>query len=125
MILAPWVRQPPRRAKDCDAEDCSAGRAVRARELQCAGNAADAATGLLIALRERVRLDEIGRLVDQFVLAIGLGLADTGLGPEVVVLVNTHVAFRRALELHPGRSRRDLVDVEAAGLLGRQLPQPR
>ena len=39
--------------------------------------------------------------------------------------MDADVAFRRALEFDAGRSRRDLVDVEAAGLLGRQLPQPR
>ena len=47
------------------------------------------------------------------------------LRPEMMVFVDADVAFRRALELDARRSRRDLVDVEAAGLLDRQLPQPR
>ena len=68
----------------------------------------------LVALRERIGLDEIGGLVDQFVLAVRLGAADAGLRPEVMVLVDADVAFRRALELDAGRGRRDLVDIEAA-----------
>ena len=42
-----------------------------------------------------------------------------------MVFVDAHVTFRRPLELDARRSRRDLVDVEAAGLLDRQFPQPR
>ena len=42
-----------------------------------------------------------------------------------MVFVDADVTFRRALELDARRSRRDLVDVEASGLLDRQLPQPR
>src|SRR5580704_16804132 len=67
---------------------------------------------LLVTLRERIRLDEIGGLVDQLVLAIRLRLADARLRPEVMVLVDAHIAFRRALELHAGRGGRNLVDVE-------------
>ena len=78
-------------------------------------------SSLLVALRERIGLDQIGGLVDQLVLAIGLGAADAGLRPEVMVFVDADVAFRRALELDARRSRRDLVDVEAARLLDRQL----
>src|SRR5690348_8352510 len=61
----------------------------------------------LIALGERIRLDEIGGLVDQLVLTVRLRLADAGLRPEVMVLVDADVAFGRALELHAGRGRRD------------------
>src|SRR5689334_7150053 len=79
----------------------------------------------LIALGERIGLDEIGGLVDQLVLTVRLRLADAGLRPEVMVLVNADITFRRALELHTGRGRRDLVDVEGSRLLHRQFPQPR
>src|SRR5579883_1512191 len=79
----------------------------------------------LIARREWIRLDQVGSLVDQLVLAVRLGATDARLGPEVMVLVDADIAFRRALELDPGRCRRDLVDVERAGLLRGQLPQPR
>ncbi len=65
----------------------------------------------LIALRERIRFDQVRSLVDQFVLAIELGLADAGLRPEVMVLVDADIALRCALELHTGRSGCDLVDV--------------
>src|SRR5580693_1015849 len=37
------------------------------------------ATVSLVSLRERIGLDEIGGLVDQFVLAVSLGAADAGL----------------------------------------------
>src|SRR5271170_5666294 len=82
-------------------------------------------TGLLIALRERIGLDQVSGLVDQLILTIRLGAADAGLRPEVMVLVDADVTLRRALELDAGRGRRDLVDVEGARLLRGQLPQPR
>src|SRR3981189_1856380 len=80
---------------------------------------------LLVAPRERVGFDQIGCLVDQLELTIELGATDAGLGPEVMVFVDANVAFGRALEFHTGRSRGDLVHVEAARLLDRQFPQPR
>src|SRR6185436_2544358 len=80
---------------------------------------------LLVALRERIGLDEIGGLEDQLELAVELGLADAGFRPEVMVFMDAHVAFGRLLEFDAGRSGCDLVDVEAAGLLAGQFPQPR
>src|SRR5438876_8139811 len=74
---------------------------------------------LLVALRERIGLDQIGGLVDQFELTIELGLSDSGLRPQVMVFVDADVTFRRTLEFDPRRGRRDLVDVEASGLLDR------
>src|SRR5216683_4597753 len=80
---------------------------------------------LLVTLGERIRLDQVGGLVEQLVLTVRLGAADAGLRPEVMVLVDADIAFRRTLELDAWRRGRDLVDVEASGLLRRQLPQPR
>src|SRR5690242_10693855 len=89
------------------------GLTVHARERGDAGGSA----GLLVALRERIGLEQIGGLEDQLELAVELGLADAGLRPEVMVFMDPHVAFGRALEFDAGRSGCDLVDVEAAGLL--------
>ncbi len=52
------------------------------------------------------------------------GPGDARLAPQVVVGVELDVAFGRGLQLDAGRGRDDLVDVEAAGLLDRRLPQP-
>src|ERR1700680_1413282 len=79
---------------------------------------------LLVALRERIGLHQVFCLVDEVVRTVGARASDTGLAPQVVVLVNAHVAFRRALELDAGRRRRDLVDIERAGLFHCELPQP-
>src|SRR4051812_16230670 len=68
--------------------------------------------GLLIALRERIRLDQFGRLVDHLELAIELRLADAGLGPQMVVRMDLDVTFRRLGEFDTRRRRRDLVDIE-------------
>src|SRR6266705_4654677 len=73
----------------------------------------------LIALGEGIRLDEVGGFVNQFVLAIELGLADARLRPQVMIFVNADVAFRRTLELDAWRGGRNLVDVEASSLLRR------
>jgi hypothetical protein len=73
---------------------------------------------LLVALGERIRLDQILGLVNQLELTIELGATDPGLGPQMVVFMDPHVTFRRTLEFDTRRGRRDLVDVEAAGLLG-------
>ncbi len=54
---------------------------------------------LLIAFRERIGLHQLFGFVDQLVLAIGLGLADTRLGPKVMVLVDAYIAFRRSGQL--------------------------
>src|SRR5215470_13521158 len=77
---------------------------------------------LLIALRIRIRFHQLSRFVDQVILAILAGAADPRLAPEMMILVDADVAFRRALELDAGRGSRDLVDVEAARLLDRELP---
>src|SRR5215471_2364848 len=82
-------------------------------------------TRSLVALRVRVGLHEVGGLVDQVVLTVGFGASDARLAPQVMVLVDAHVAFRRALELDAGRRGCDLVDVERAGFLDGELPQPR
>ena len=87
------------------------GPAVRARE-RCRGH--DAEARLLVALRERIRLHQVGGLVDQVVLAVELAPCRRASCSTVMVLVDADVAFRRALELDAGRSRRDLVDVEAS-----------
>src|SRR6201989_2304952 len=84
----------------------------------CADNARLPVKRLLVALGERVRLDQILGLVDQFELAIELGATDAGLRPEVMVFVDAHVTFRRALEFNTRRSSRALFDVEASGLSG-------
>src|SRR5258708_38070827 len=78
----------------------------------------------LVALGERIRLHQILGLVADTVLSVGSCPPDPRLAPEMMILVDAHIAFRCALEFHAGRSRRDLVDVERAGLLGRELPQP-
>ena len=77
----------------------------------------EARASLLAALWERIRLDQIGGLEHQIELAVELGATDPGLRPQMVVFMDPDVTFRRALEFHARRSRRDLVDVEAAGLL--------
>ncbi len=41
-----------------------------------------------------------------------------------MIFVDPHIAFGGALEFHARRSRRDLVDVEAASLFHRRFPQP-
>src|ERR1051326_4332699 len=82
-----------------------------------------ASSGSLVALGERVRLDQ-GRLVEDLELTVGLGLPDAQLAPQVVVLVDLHVALGRGLQLDPRGGRHDLVDVEALGLLDGVLPQP-
>src|ERR1039457_7334620 len=79
----------------------------------------------LITLRERIRFDQIG-LVKHLGLAIRLPLADAELAPQMMVaIVNSHVPFGRPFEFHAGRSRGNLVNVEAAALFDRFLPQPR
>ena len=83
------------------------------------------AKALLISLRERIRLHQVGGLVDEIVLAVGTGAADARLAPEMMVLMDANVAFRRSLELDAGRGRCHLVDVERARLLYGELPQPR
>src|SRR5436309_4848719 len=80
---------------------------------------------LLIALRIRIGLHQLGRFVDQVVLAVLARAADPRLAPEMMVLMDADVAFGRALELDAGRSRRHLVDVEAAGFLDSELPKQR
>src|SRR5690349_323761 len=55
----------------------------------------------LVALGERIRLDQLG-LVKHLVLAIHLHLADAQLAPQVVVLVDLHVALGRGRELEAG-----------------------
>ena len=74
---------------------------------------------LLVALRERIRLNQIGGFEDQFELAVELGATDPRLRPQMVVLMDPHVTFRRTLEFDTRRSGGDLVDVEASGLLSR------
>src|ERR1022692_1834698 len=70
----------------------------------------------LITLRERIRFDQIG-LVKHLGLAIRLPLADAELAPQMMVaIVNSHVPFGRPFEFHAGRSRGNLVNVEAAAL---------
>ena len=97
-------------------EFCGVDCQVRARK-RAESERANAPVASLITLRERIRLDEIGRLIDQLVLAIEFGPADAGLGPEVMIFMDTDVAFRGTLELDPRGSRSNLVDIEAAGLL--------
>ena len=55
--------------------------------------------GLLVAFRERVRFHQFFGLVDNLVLAVRLSLADTGLGPQVMIFVDAHVTLRRFREL--------------------------
>src|SRR6202012_308947 len=100
------------------------GRADPARRAQ-SQSARPPGMRLLVALRERIRLDEVLGFVDQLELTIELGATDASVRPQVMVFVDTHIPFGRILEFNTGRSRRDLVDVEAAGLLGGQFPQPR
>ncbi len=57
-------------------------------------------------------------------MAVGTSAADKGARPEMMVLVDAHIAFRRVLELNAGRGGRDLVDVEGARFLGCEFPQP-
>ena len=68
--------------------------------------------GLLVAFRERVRFHQFFGLVDNLVLAVRLSLADTGLGPQVMVFVDAHVTFWRFGELNACEFFTDLVDVE-------------
>jgi hypothetical protein len=58
-------------------------------------------------------------------LTIDARAADPRLAPEMMILVDADVAFRCSFELDTGRCRRYLVDVERAGLLDGELPQPR
>src|SRR4051812_5632005 len=83
------------------------------------------AKALLISLGERIRLHQVGGLVDEIVLAVGTRAADARLAPEMMVLMDANVAFRSTLELDAGRRCRHLVDVERARLLDGELPQPR
>jgi hypothetical protein len=78
----------------------------------------------LVTFREWIRLYQVFDFVDELVLTIQQCLADAGLAPQMMVLVDTDVAFRRAGELDTGRCGGDLVDIEAACLFYRQLPQP-
>src|SRR5258707_194516 len=79
---------------------------------------------LLVTLRKWIGLHQLRRFVDQIVLAIEPRAADASLAPEMMILVDADVAFRRTLEFHARRSGGDLVDVERARLLGGELPQP-
>src|SRR6266702_295041 len=77
---------------------------------------------LLITLRERIRLDQIGRLGHHLELAVRLRLTDARAAPQMMVRVDLHVAFRRGLQLDAGRCGDHLVDVEAAGFFNRRFP---
>src|SRR6266568_2299192 len=59
----------------------------------------------LVALGERVRLDQLGRLRDDLECAVELAHRDARLAPQVVVGVELHVAFGRQLQLDAGRGR--------------------
>src|SRR5882757_870427 len=93
------------------------GLTIHARERLDRGKARRARASLLVTLRERIRLDQIGGFKDQFELAVELGATDPGLRPQMVIFMDPHVTFRRILEFDSRRCRRDLVDVEASGLL--------
>src|SRR6185369_16013361 len=95
------------------------GLTVHARELVAQERLRCVPLRLLVALRERIGLDQISRFEDQLELAIELGLADAGLRPEVMVFMDAHVAFGRLLEFDAWRGGCDLVDIEAASLLHR------
>jgi hypothetical protein len=75
------------------------GRLVHAA---CATRGEETLSASLVARRERIRLDQVGGLIDQLVLAIRLGAADARLLPQMMVLVDADIAFRRTLELHAG-----------------------
>ena len=77
---------------------------------------------LLVSLRERIRLHQLGGLVNHVVLTVVARAANPRLAPEVMVFVDAHVSLGRALELDAGRGGSNLVDVEAAGLFCSQLP---
>src|ERR1700759_222548 len=78
----------------------------------------------LITLGERIGLDQL-RLIQHVELTICARLTDAELAPQVMVGMNLDVALGRGLQLDVGRCCHHLVDVEAAGLLDRGLPQPR
>src|SRR6478752_1723565 len=71
---------------------------------------------LLVALGERVRLDQLRRLRHHLERGVGHAHGDARLAPQVVVGIQLHVAFGRGLQLDAGRGGDDLVDVEALGL---------
>src|SRR5258705_6740162 len=75
---------------------------------------------LLVALRERIRLDQIGRFGDHLELSVGLRLADARAAPQAMVRVDLHGAFRRPLQFHARPCGHDLVHGEAAGLFDRR-----
>src|SRR6188768_2487643 len=77
----------------------------------------------LIALGKRIRLDQI-RVVDELELAVGFGFANPRFAPQVMVLVDLHVAFGSDLDLDVRRSSNDLVDVEAARFFDGSFPDP-
>jgi hypothetical protein len=77
---------------------------------------------LLVSLGERIRLHQIGGLVDDVVLTVFASASDPGFAPQVMILVDAHIALGRTLEFDTGRRGGDLVDIEAAGLFRRELP---
>ena len=49
---------------------------------------------LLVTFRERIGFHQLVGFINHFILAIGFGAADAGLGPEVMVFVDADIAFR-------------------------------
>src|SRR4030065_2339841 len=82
------------------------------------------APALLVTLGEGIRFDQ-ARLVHHVHLAVLLPVPDTQLAPQVVVGVDLDVSLGRGFQLDAGRGRDYLVNIEAAGLFDRRLPQPR
>src|SRR5690554_4161058 len=79
---------------------------------------------LLVTGGERIGLHQLFGLVDNLELAVTLGLANAAGGPQVVVFMDAHVAFRRAGQLDLWRGGTYLVDIEGAGGFDRGFPQP-
>ena len=69
----------------------------------------------LIAFGERVGLDQVRRLVDKVILPVVTRMPDPGLGPQMVVFVDAHIALGRLGKLDARRGFLDLVDIETAG----------
>src|SRR3954464_4438347 len=77
------------------------GRECRGRTPGQAG-AGPRRRGLLVALGERVRLDQLGRLGHHLEGGVGHAHRDARLAPQVVVGVQLDVALGRGLELDAG-----------------------
>src|SRR3954469_1860922 len=78
---------------------------------------------LLIALRKRVRLDQLG-FVNNIRLTFGLPFSDAKLAPEMVVIMHLHITFRSRAQFNSRGSSGNFVDVKAARLFRGSFPEP-